>query len=287
MTTSHLISIAGIAMSLLAGSGHHEGSANARAEEPQRPDASGNYATVNGLRMYYETRGEGEPLVLLHGAFGLAMDLPALAKNRRVIAVELQGHGHTADIDRPLSVEQMADDTAALLKELKIERADFFGYSMGGVVALGVAIRHPSLVRKLAINGSYFGSVEAAFEPEAFKQFRNLPADFAPPMLKAPYDKVAPDPTKWPTLVAKIKKASMEFKGFARDDLKAIKAPVLITLGDRDGIRPEHVVEMFRLIPGSQLAIIPGADHFLIFQSPEKLLPMIAAFFEAPVSAKR
>ena len=95
MTTSHLISIAGIAMSLLAGSGHHEGSANARAEEPQRPDASGNYATVNGLRMYYETRGEGEPLVLLHGAFGLAMDLPALAKNRRVIAVELQGHGHT------------------------------------------------------------------------------------------------------------------------------------------------------------------------------------------------
>jgi len=108
--------------------------------------------------MYYETRGEGEPLVLLHGAFGLAMDLPALAKNRRVIAVELQGHGHTADIDRPLSVEQMADDTAALLNELKIERADFFGYSMGGVVALGVAIRHPSLVRKLAINGSYFGS---------------------------------------------------------------------------------------------------------------------------------
>src|SRR6516225_3814228 len=100
MTTSHLISIAGIAMSLLAGSGHHEGSANARAEEPQRPDASGNYATVNGLRMYYETRGEGEPLVLLHGAFGLAMDLPALAKNRRVIAVELQGHGHTADIER-------------------------------------------------------------------------------------------------------------------------------------------------------------------------------------------
>ena len=179
MTTSHLISIAGIAMSLLAGSGHHEGSANARAEEPQRPDASGNYATVNGLRMYYETRGEGEPLVLLHGAFGLAMDLPALAKNRRVIAVELQGHGHTADIDRPLSVEQMADDTAALLKELKIERADFFGYSMGGVVALGVAIRHPSLVRKLAINGSYFGSVEAAFEPLQPVAFLDVAGDEA------------------------------------------------------------------------------------------------------------
>ena len=107
------------------------------------------------------------------------MDLPTLAKNRRVIAVELQGHGHTADIDRPLNIEQMADDTAALLKELKIERADFFGYSMGGTVALGVAIRHPGLVRKLAVNGSHFSSMEDAYEPEAFKQFMSLPANFA------------------------------------------------------------------------------------------------------------
>src|SRR5262245_7134078 len=168
--------------------------------------------------MYYETRGEGEPLVLLHGAFGLAMDLPALAKNRRVIAVELQGHGHTADADRPLSIEQMADDTAALLKELKIERADFFGYSMGGSVALGVAIRHPRLVRKLAINGSHYSSMKDAYEPEAFQQFMSLPADFAPPVLKGPYDKVAPDPTQWPTLVAKIKKMGSESQGFARDD---------------------------------------------------------------------
>src|SRR3954470_20941911 len=210
MTSSYHIAIAGIAMSLLAGSGHHEGSANARAEEPRRPDASGNYATVNGLRMYYETRGEGEPLVLLHGAFGLAMDLPTLAKNRRVIAVELQGHGHTADMDRPLSIEQMADDTAALLKELKVEQADFFGYSMGGTVALGVAIRHSGLVRKLAINGSHYSSMEDAYEPEAFKQFMSLPADFAPPILKAPYDKVAPDPKQWPNLVAKIKKMGTE-----------------------------------------------------------------------------
>src|SRR5262245_698794 len=199
--------------------------------------------------MYYETRGEGEPLVLLHGAFGLAMDLPALAKNRRVIAVELQGHGHTADVDRPLSVEQLADDTAALLKELRIERADFFGYSMGGTVALGVAIRHPGLVRKLAINGSHFSSMEDAYEPEAFKQFLSLPADFAPPILKAPYDKVAPDPKQWPTLVAKLKKMGMESKGYARDELKSIKASVLITLGDRDGVRVEHAAEMFRLIP--------------------------------------
>src|ERR1700678_2829195 len=102
--------------------------------------------------MYYEIPGAAKPLVVLHGAFGWATVYPALAKNRQVIAVELQGHGHTADIDRPLTVEQMANDTAALLKELKIEKADFFGYSMGGNVALGVAIRHPELVDRLAIN---------------------------------------------------------------------------------------------------------------------------------------
>jgi pimeloyl-ACP methyl ester carboxylesterase len=251
-------------------------------EEP-RDKPEGKYANVNGLKMYYEVHGTGRPLVLLHGAFGWATVYPTLAKDRQVIAVELQGHGHTADIDRPLTVEQMADDTAALVKELNIEQADFFGYSMGGIVALGVAIRHPNLVRKLAINGSYAGKMADAFEPGMFKQFQSLPDDFAPPILKEPYDKVAPDPKQWPTLVAKIKKMGLEFKGFTREELKGIKAPVLITFGDRDGTRPEHAVEMFRLIPNSQLAIIPGADHFLIFQNPEKLLPMVGAFLNAPV----
>jgi pimeloyl-ACP methyl ester carboxylesterase len=251
-------------------------------DKPARTE--GKYANVNGLKMYYEVHGTGKPLVLLHGAFGWATVYPTLAKDRQVIAVELQGHGHTADIDRPLTIEQMADDTAALLKELKIEQADFFGYSMGGTVALGVAIRHPNLLRKLAINGSHAGRMADAFEPEMFKQFQNLPDDFAPPILKEPYDKVAPDPKQWPTLVAKIKKMGLEFKGFTREELKSIKTPVLITFGDRDGTRPEHAVEMFRLIPNSQLAIIPGADHFLIFQDPDKLLPMIGAFLNAPVN---
>ena len=106
-------------------------------------DAKGQYANVNGLKMYYEIHGTGRPLVLLHGAFGVATVYPILAKDRQVIAVELQGHGHTADVHRPLTCEQMADDTAALLEHLKIQQADFFGYSMGGTVALGVAIRHP------------------------------------------------------------------------------------------------------------------------------------------------
>jgi pimeloyl-ACP methyl ester carboxylesterase len=284
MSTSRLTAIAGIALSLGAGSEPQDRSSEKGVDQPRRTSTTGSYALVNGLKMYYEIRGDGEPLILLHGAFGTAMDLPALAKNRRVIAVELQGHGHTADVDRPLSIEQMADDTAALLNELKITQADFFGYSLGGSVALGVAIRHPRLVRRLAINGAHYSSMKEAFEPAAFRQFLSLPADFAPAILKGPYDRVAPDPKQWPTLVAKIKKMGAESRGFTRDDLKLISASVLITLGDRDGIRPEHAVEMYRLIPNSQLAIFPGADHFLIWQRPEKVLPIIAAFLDAPIS---
>jgi pimeloyl-ACP methyl ester carboxylesterase len=233
--------------------------------------------------MYYEIHGAGKPLVVLHGAFGWAADYPILAKNRQVIAVELQGHGHTADIDRALSFEQMADDVAALLKHLKIEQADCFGYSMGGNVALAIAIRHPNLLGKVAINGSNYGKIEDAYEPETFKQFKSLPADFAPAQLKDQYDKIAPDPKQWPVLVAKVKKMGLEFKGFAREDMKSIKAPVLITLGDHDAVRPEHAVEMFRLIPNAQLAVFPGGDHFLLWTSPEKVLAPVAAFLDAPM----
>jgi len=252
-----------------------------RGDEPAK--AEGKYASVNGLKMYYEVHGTGKPLLLLHGAFGWARTYPTLAKGRQVIAVELQGHGHTADIDRPLTYEQMADDVAALLKELKIEQADVFGYSMGGTVGLALALRYPKLVRKLAINGSHYGKIEDAYDTEILKQFKSLSADFAPAILKDPYDKVAPDPKQWRTLVAKVKTMGLEFKGFAREEMKAIKAPVLITVGDRDVVRPEHAVEMFRLIPTAELAIFPGADHFLLWQNPEKLLPTIAAFLDAPV----
>ena len=149
-------------------------------------EAKGHYANVNGLKMYYGIHGTGKPLFLLHGAFGFATVYPSLAKDRQVIAVELQGHGHTADRDQPLTYEQMADDTAALLKDLKIEQADVFGYSMGGNVGtLRCAIRHPTLVRKLAINGS---TIPARWRTrtirQAFKQFNSLPADFCPAHVK-------------------------------------------------------------------------------------------------------
>jgi pimeloyl-ACP methyl ester carboxylesterase len=245
---------------------------------------NGKYAGVNGLKMYYEVHGTGRPLVLLHGAFGWATVFPALAKNRQVIAVELQGHGHTADIDRPLTYEQMADDTAALLRQLKIEQADFFGYSMGGNVALAVAIRHPQLVRKLVTVGSHYGKIEDAYDAQVIKQFKSMsPDNFAPQVLKDPYDKMAPDPKHWPVLVAKIKRMGLEFKGFTPEQMRSIKAHVLVTIGDRDAVRPEHAVEMFRLIPNAQVAVFPGGDHFMLFTSPETLLAPIAAFLNAPM----
>lgn len=253
----------------------------------QSNDAKGSYASVNGLKMYYEIHGTGQPLVLLHGAFGFVEGwgtlLPALAKAHQVIAVELQGHGHTNDLERPLSCEQMADDVAALLRQLQIKDADVFGYSMGGTVALGVAIRHPELVRKLAILGSSAGNLKDAFEPEAYNQFLSIPADFAPPMLKAPYDRMSPDPSQWPKLVEKIKNLERDAKGYSASELKSIKAPTLIMIGDREGIRPEHAVELYRLIPQTQLAVFPGGDHFMIWQSPEKVLATLAPFLDAPL----
>src|SRR5215475_9801835 len=252
----------------------------------QKQDSNGKYAEVNGLKMYYEIHGSGQPLVLLHGAFGFvegwAAFLPTLTKTHQVIAVELQGHGHTNDLDRPLNFEQMADDTAALLKQLNIKDGDFFGYSMGGTVALGVAIRHPELVRKLAIYGSCAGTAKDTYDPEIYKQFQSLGPDFAPPVLKEPYDRMAPDPKRWPVLVSKIKELEKIFKGYSAADLKAIKAQTLVMMGDRDAVRPEHAVEMYRLIPNAQLAIFPGGDHFLLFSNPDKLLATLAPFLNAP-----
>lgn len=253
----------------------------------QSNDAKGQYASVNGLKMYYEIHGTGQPLVLLHGAFGFvegwATVLPSLARTHQVIAIELQGHGHTNDLERPLAYEQMADDVAALMQHLKINDADVFGYSMGGTVALGVAIRHPELVRRLAILGACAGNLKDAFEPKAYNQFLSIPADFAPPVLKAPYDRMSPDPSQWPALVAKIKNLGRDFKGYSAAELKSIKAQTLIMIGDREGIRPEHAVEIYRLIPKTQLAIFPGGDHFMLFQQPEKVLAALAPFLAAPM----
>ncbi len=271
-----------------------------------QPRQSG-YARVNGLNMYYEVHGEGPPLVLLHGGIttieaSFSAILPTLAKTRTVIAVEQQAHGRTADIGRPLTFEQEADDTAAVLRKLGINQADVLGYSDGGNVGLGLAIRHPGLVRKLVVIGTNAdnGGLQPGildFMKVAAEQDPAEAAKTMPPELREAYVKVAPRPQDWPILVSKVMKQAATLKGWTPEQLKSVKAPVLVMVGDADIIRAEHAVEMFRLfggggsgdmgpMPTSRLAVMPGANHMSFMTSAEAWLPMIANFLDAPMPAK-
>lgn len=215
-----------------------------------------------------------QALVTIHPAWGLANVFPSLTRNRQLIAVELQGHGRTPDIDRPLTFAQHADDVAALLKHLQIEQADFFGESFGGTVAVMMAIRHPELVRRVATYASPFGNFGAAVGL--------TPDHYSVQFQRESYEQVAPDPTQWPTLFAKVQKT--EWQGFSHDLLKSIKAPVLIASGDHDFVPVEHSLEISRLIPNAQLAIVPDAGHFVLNVDPEKVLPIVAAFLDEPLT---
>ena len=244
------------------------------------------YVLVNGLNMYYEIQGTGRPLVLIHGGvstidtnFGKVR--PPLAKNWKTVAVELQGHGHTADIDRPLTFEQMAEDIAALLRQLQIENADFVGYSIGGGVALRIAMRYPDLVRKLIVIGTTYNN--DGLVPGLVGAFKTMKPEDIPAEFREAYARTAPDPKQWPTLVAKVMRLLLEFKGWRPEDIQSIKAPVLVMIGDADVVRPEHAVQMFRLLPYAQLAVLPGTDHFLPMQRSDWAVPMIEAFLNAPM----
>jgi pimeloyl-ACP methyl ester carboxylesterase len=253
------------------------------------------YAPVNGLNMYYEIHGEGQPLVLLHGNFSaigtsFGALLPALAQTRQVIAVEQQAHGHTADIDRPLSAGQMAEDTAALLRYLGIEQADFFGYSMGSAVALEVALRYPALVRKLVLASVSY--TVAGMHPGLMEGIEQLqPEHMAGTPWEAEYARIAPNPGDWPRLVEKIKHLDKNLKDWTAEQIRSIQAPVLLIIGDSDMILPEHSVEMFRLLgggvsgdmaglPQSQLAILPGTTHVSLVQKADLLLAIIPPFLD-------
>jgi pimeloyl-ACP methyl ester carboxylesterase len=259
------------------------------------------YAPVNGLDMYYEVHGSGTPpLVLLHGAlsttsvdFGAV--LPLLAESRQVIAVEQQAHGHTADIDRPLTTRQMAADTVALLGHLGTGQADLFGYSMGAGIALQVAVDHPGLVRKLAVasfaynlDGLHPGLVEGLDQvtPEVLE---------GTPFQQA-YAKEAPRPADWPRMVAKVTVLNSQLPEWPAELVRSIAAPTLVIIGDSDIIRPEHAVEVFRLVgggvigdltglPRSRLAILPGTTHITLVHRGDWLGSMIGEFLDAPMPA--
>ena len=251
------------------------------------------YALVNGLNMYYEIHGEGQPLVLLHGALSaigtsFSKVLPQLSSTRQVIAVEQQAHGHTADIDRPLTYEQMADDTAALLQQLGIEKADLFGWSMGAGIALQIAIRHPEVVRKLVLASVTYNS--NGFHPELLAGLETAkPEDLAGSPFQEEYARIAPKPQEWPRLFAKMNQLDREIQDWPPEVIQSIKAPTLLIIGDSDLVRPEHTVELFRLLgggvagdlvglPRSQLAVLPGTTHVTLVGRAEWLVSMISQF---------
>jgi len=254
------------------------------------------YAPVNGLKMYYEVHGSGEPVVLLHGAFMTITNnwtgwIGELSKTRKVIAVEMQGHGRTADIPRDITNENFADDVAALLEQLKIPRADLIGYSMGGAVAMQCAIRHPDKVRKVVVISSVFrrdGMVK-----EALDAFPKLTADaFKGSPIEAEYKKLSPTPDDFPNFVKRILATASKGHDFGADKLKATTAPMFFIHGDADGVRLEHVAEMFRLKGGeihgdmkprsaSRLAILPNTTHVTLMQRMPVIVPMVNDFLDA------
>jgi pimeloyl-ACP methyl ester carboxylesterase len=249
--------------------------------------------------MYYEIHGDGQPLVLLHGAFSaigtsFGKILPGLARTRQVIAFELQAHGRTADIDRPLAVESMADDVAAALPQLGIERADVFGYSMGSDVALHFAIHHPEMLRKLVLASASYNL--KGVHPGLMEGLGEMKPEM---MYGSPwhqeYMQLAPHPEDFERLFAKKTEMDRQFQDIPEEAIRGIKAPTLLIIGDSDLIRPEHAVEMFRLLgggvfgdtpaglPNSQLAVLPGTSHVTLVDRADWLVSMINAFLDAPM----
>ena len=254
------------------------------------------YAPVNGLKMYYEVHGSGDPVVLLHGSFMTITNnwpqwIGELSKTRKVIAVEMQGHGRTADIERDLSFENLADDVAALLDHLKIPSADLIGFSMGGGVAMECAIRHPDKVRKVV-------SISAVLRhdgwvKEGVEALSKLTAEaFKGSPIEVEYKKLSPAPDDFPKFVKRLLATASSGHDLGADKLKATTAPMFFIHGDADGIRLEHVAEMFRLKGGeihgdmkprstSRLAILPNTTHVTLMQRIPIIVPMVNDFLDA------
>jgi pimeloyl-ACP methyl ester carboxylesterase len=244
------------------------------------------YAPVNGLQMYYEVHGTGRPLVLLHGGL-LTIDLsfgdiwPDLAASRQVIATELQGHGRTADIDRDLDLPNLAGDVAALLDHLGIDQADVFGFSLGGGVALQLALDHPDRVGRIILASVSYAS--DGFHPEISDPAQHATSTRMPTaddfrQMREAYARLAPDPGHFDTFAAKTAQAAGNLKGWTAGELAGLGAPTLLVFGDHDFIRLEHAVEMHGLIPGAQLAVLPGATHMDVLRRTDLILPLVRDF---------
>jgi pimeloyl-ACP methyl ester carboxylesterase len=249
-------------------------------------DARGEYVSVGDLQMYYDVQGSGRPLLLLHGGF-VTIELsfgsvrPALMERYTTVAVEQQGHGRTADIERPLSYEQMVEDTAALLRHLRLGPTDVFGWSDGGKVALGLGARHPELVRKVAILGAGYHDHDES--PELKQYLASLKSeDEEIRAFREAYQMVAKNPENWSELVRKVQAMWQTFPGWSAAEMQAIAAPLLILLGDRDFLPVSHALELFGLVPDARLAVLPGCDHAALDQHPEWITSMLFDFLDPP-----
>ena len=264
------------------------------ASGQQKPTTG--YAPINGLKMYYEIHGNGEPVVLLHGAFMAITDdwrvwINELAKTRKVIAVDMQGHGRTADIKRDITYENLADDAAGLLDYLQIERADIIGYSLGAGAAIECAIRHPEKVRKVV-------SISAPIRRDGWvKEANDFWPNFSLEMMKGTpaeteREKLNPVKGSFPDFFAHIKAAAMRPYDFGADNLKATRASFFFIHGDADGVRLDHIAEMYRLKggdlhgdmhphPESRLAILPNTTHVTLMERMTTIVPMINDFLDA------
>jgi pimeloyl-ACP methyl ester carboxylesterase len=266
---------------------------------PSTPKISG-HVDVGELELYYERHGDGYPLLLLHGAFGtidscFADLLPALSRSFDVIAVEMQGHGHTRDVARPLSYEAMAADTVALLEALGIGRAHVVGYSMGGAVGLQVAIDHPGLLDRLVFAGGAAFDDRAVY-PAVLSGFESFdPHELDGSRWHEAYRRVAPDPDGWSSLVVKMNELDRAGKAWPTELLTGLQLPTLLIIGDADIVPPEHTVEMFRLlgggvpgdlvgIPRAQLAVLPGTSHEGVLDRVDWLHSMIVEFLHSSTS---
>ena len=264
-----------------------------------KAQTTGNYAQVNGIKMYYEIHGTGFPLLLIHGGgstitttFGRI--LPALAKTHRVIAVELQAHGHTSDRNAPESFEQDADDVAALLQQLNVKSADIFGFSNGGHTALELAIRHPGCAHRLIIASAFYkrDGVPSGF----WKGFDNPEFSDMPQIYKDAFLKINNHPEALLNMFNKDVERMRTFKDWKAEDIRSIQAPTLIVTGDLDLTRPEHAVEMYRLLPHARLAILPGTHGSYMGEAmapdpnskvPELFVALLDEYLSAPPTEEK
>ena len=259
-----------------------------------RAQAVGDRVQVNGMRMYYEASGVGDPLIVLHGAYmnipSMGAIIPKLAVSHRVYALELQGHGRTTDIDRPITYPNLADDVAAFMDAVGLENADVFGYSMGAAVGLQLAIRHPDKVKKLVAASVAYDA--AGWQPEftAFIPKMTVEMFLGMPFAEE-YRKLAPNPDGFPALVEKL--IALEHEPMAwEEDVKALETPVLIITGDADVATLEHSVALFRLLggggmgdmgrslPASRLAVLPATSHTAVINQPDLLHALIEPFLK-------